>query len=66
MVKQEEQWKCATCQTIYIIKHFLIKYETFAFTKKLFYANNMKDLFKNINTDDILSFLKEMKLHLRL
>ena len=27
------------------------------------YVNNMKDLFENVNTDKILSFLKETKFY---
>ena len=31
-----------------------------------FKVDNMRDLFENINMDDVLSFLREAKLHLKI
>ena len=36
---------------------------TSAHVRKRFYSANMKDLFENVNIDEILSFLRETKLY---
>ena len=52
-----------TCQTSYTVKHVFIKCGTFTLIRKCFFnANNMKDLFENVNVNDILSFF-ERKLY---
>ena len=44
------------------VKHFVIGCKTFTrVIKWLFNVNNMKDLFENINMDEILSFLRGTK-----
>ena len=40
--------------------------DSFIIKKRFFHANNMKDLFENVNIDDILSFLREIKLYQKL
>ena len=43
--------------------HFLIECRDLACNRQCFFnSNNMKDLFENVNMDDILSFLGEIKL----
>ena len=45
------------------IKHFLIECRVFrSYQKRLFIANDMKDIFENVYIDRILSFLIEIKL----
>ena len=64
ILKQEQQPQCATCQIPCTVKHFLIECGAFALTRKNFFnANNMKDLFEKVNIDDILSFLREIRLY---
>ena len=57
ILKQELQPSCT-------VKPFIIGCETLdLFWKYFFNTNDMKDLFENVNIDDILSFLKETKLY---
>ena len=45
--------------------HFLVEFKAVALIRQPFFffnANYMKNLFQNIDTDDILSFLREIKL----
>ena len=65
--KQEEQPQCIARQTTYTIKHFLLECRDLTLIKQCFFnSNNTKDLFENVNIDDILSFLREIKLYLKL
>ena len=64
IVKQEQQPQCSTCQTPCTIKHILLECKVFNDTRKhYFHANTMKDLFENVHTDNVLSFLKETGLY---
>ena len=46
---------------------FEVSNASFAHTRnRYFNANNMKDLFENINMEDILSFFNEIKLYHRI
>ena len=63
ILKQEQQPRCSTCQMPCTIKHVL-ECKAFNDTRKhYFHANIMKDLFKNVHMDDVLSFLKEIGLY---
>ena len=67
LLKSKNQPKCITCQTSYIIKQFLIECKNFAVIRKYFYhINNRRNAFNNISIDNILFFLKEMKLYQKL
>ena len=58
--KQEQPPRCLTCQTLYTIKHILMECGVLATARERhFKADNMRDLFENINMDDVLSFLRE-------
>ena len=51
----------------YTIKHILMECGVLATVRERhFKADNMKDLFENINMDDVLSFLKEAELYLNI
>ena len=64
ILKQEPQPQCLTCQTTCTVKHILIECRSFAVTwKRFFKVNNLTDLFENVKTDDILSFLRETELY---
>ena len=65
ILKQEEQPQCIAYQTSF--KHFLQECRDLSLIRRYFFkAHNMKDLFENIDRDDILSFLREIKLLQRL
>ena len=57
IVEQEEQPQFYACQTPYNIKYFLIEYKDLALNI-FFNTSNMKNLFENVNIEDILSFLR--------
>ena len=44
------------------VKHFIIECKAFTFIRKHFFnVNDIKDMFENINIDEILYFLQETK-----
>ena len=57
---------CIACQASYIVKHFLIEYRDLALIRRFTITSDMKDLFENDHIDDMLSFLKKIKLFQRL
>ena len=60
---QEQQPQCGTRQTPLTVKPLFMECSFFAHIRnRCFKANNMKDLFENVNMEDILSFLREIKL----
>ena len=67
ILKQEQPPQCLTCQTPYTIKHILMKCAVLATARDgHFKTDNMRDLFENINMDDVLSFLREAELYLKI
>ena len=65
--KKEQRPQCITYKTPNTVKHFLIKCGPRAFNRKRFFnADDIKDLFENINMDDVQSFLREVKLYQKL
>jgi len=67
ILKQEQQPQCETCQTPLTVKHLFMECRFFAHIRnRYFKANNMKDLFENVNMEDIFSFLREIKLYHRI
>ena len=56
--------QCHTCQTKYTVKHILIECTDLARIRETFYsANDMKELFQNIEMKNIMSFLKAINIH---
>ena len=54
LLKLENQPECIACQKPNTIRHIVM----ILLLPKLFTSNNVKDIFKNVCIDDILSFLK--------
>lgn len=56
--------KCIEYQALYKVKHFLITCGDLTFTKCWFYStNSVRDLFENVDGDDLQSFIKEVALY---
>ena len=54
-------------KTLYTIKHILMECSVLATAREWhFKADNMRDLFENINMDDVLSLLREAELYLKI
>ena len=67
ILKQEQPQYYLTCQTPYTIKHLLMECGVLATARERYFkADNMRDLFENINMDDVLSFLREAELYLKI
>ena len=62
ILKQEQQPQCGTCQTHLTVKYLFMECRFLAHTRNL-KANNMKEMFENVNMEDILSFLREIELY---
>ena len=61
---QENQPECIACQTSNTIKCILIECSDFVVFRIHFYnTNNMSNTFKIIRVDNILSFMKDIKLY---
>ena len=55
------------CQTKYTMKHILIECTDLAHRRKTFYStNNMKELFQNTEINNVISFLKTVKLYTKI
>ena len=58
---------CYVCQTKYTVKYILIKCTDLAHIRKTFYsANNMKELFQKTEINNVISFLKTVKLYTKI
>ena len=58
---------CYACQTKYIVKHILIECTDLAHIRKTFNSvNNMKELFQNTEINNVISFLKTVKLYTKI
>ena len=58
---------CYACQTKYTMNHILIECTDLAHVRKTFYsANNMKELFQNTEINNVISFLKTVKLYTKI
>ena len=58
---------CYACQTKYTMKHILIECTNLAHIRKIFYSvNNMKELFQNTEINNVISFLKTVKLYTKI
>ena len=51
----------------YTIKHVLVECESLAITRERHYkTDNMRDMFENVYMDDVLSFLGDTGLYLKI
>ena len=58
---------CYVCQTKYTVKHIIIECTDRAHIRKTFYGvNNMKELFQNTEINNVILFLKTMKLYTKI
>ena len=63
LLKREEQPYCIGCVTPFTVRHFLLDCADFDRERRsLFQVNNLKDLFKDVSVENILSFLKNVNL----
>ena len=61
--KREERPYCKGCDTPCTVRHFLLDCADFDRKRlSLFQVNNLKDLFKDVSVENILSFLKNINL----
>ena len=65
--KLEQSSECLTCQTPYIIQHVLLECEALAITRERYLkTDNMRDMFENVHMHDVLSFLRNTGLYLKI
>ena len=61
LLKREERPYCIGCDTPFTVRHFLLDCADFNRERHfLFQVNNLKDLFKDVSVENILSFLKNI------
>ena len=61
LLKREERPYCIGCDTPFTVRHFPLDCADFVRERRsLFEVNNLKDLFKDISVENILSFLKNI------
>ena len=66
-LKGEDSPVCLTCKVPLIVKHTLINCDRFRrICPKHYQTNNLKNLFKNSKPEEILSFLKEINLFIKI
>ena len=64
LLEAKQQPMCHACQTKYTVKHFLIDCTDLAHIRETFYsANNMKELFQNIEIKNVMSFLEAKNMY---
>ena len=63
ILRQGQPPQCLTWQTPYTIKHVLVECGALAITRdRHFKTDNMRDMFENVHMDDVLSFLRDVKI----
>ena len=63
LLNREERPYCIGCDTPFTVRHFLLDCADFGRERRsIFQANNLKDLFKDVSVENILSFLKNVNL----
>ena len=63
LLKREARPYCIGCDTPFTVRHFLLDCADFGRERRsLFQVNNLKDLFKDVSVENILSFLKNVNL----
>jgi hypothetical protein len=67
LLKGESQPMCIACQAPLTVQHILIDCVDFALSRaKYFNATTLHDIFENVNTGDVIGFIKEKGLHRKL
>ena len=67
LLKGEDSPVCLTCKEPLRVKHILINCDRFSQIRpKHYQTNNLKNLFKNSKPEEILSFLKEINLFIKI
>ena len=67
LLEGKQQPMCYAYQTKYTVKHILIESTNQAHIRKTLYsANNMKELFQNTEINNVISFLKTVKLYTKI
>ena len=62
-LKEIERPYCIGCDTPFTVRHFLLDCADFNRERRsLIQLNNLKDLFKDVSVENILSFLKNINL----
>ena len=62
LLKREERPYCIGCDTPFTVRHFLLDCADFNRERRsLIQVNNLKDLFKDVSVENILSFFKKYK-----
>ena len=63
LLKREERPYCIGCDTPFTVRHFLLDCADFhRESLSLIQVNNLKDLFKDVSVENILSFVKDINL----
>ena len=63
LLKREERPYCIGCDMPFTVRHFLLDCADFGRERRsLFQVNNLKDLFKDVSVENILSLLKNVNL----
>ena len=63
LLKREERPYCIGCDTPFTVRHFLLDCADFNRERRsLIQVNNLKDLFKDVSVENILSFLKNINI----
>ena len=63
LLKREDQPFCSSCNEPFTVKHFLIDcIELSHIRRQFFHTNDLRYLFENVPTDNILMFLKHINL----
>ena len=67
LLEGKQQPMFYACQTKYTMKHILIECTDLDHIRKTFYsANNMKEIFQNTEINNMISFLKTVKLYTKI
>ena len=67
LLKGEDSTVCLTCKVPLTVKHILINCDRFRQIRpKDYQTNNLKDIFKNSKPEEMLSFLKEINLFIKI
>ena len=67
ILKLEQPPQCLTYQTLYTIRFVLVECGALAITRERhFKTDNMRDMFENVHIDDVLSFLRDTELYLKI
>ena len=63
LLNRDEQHICTGCDVPFTVKHFLLECFDFQQTRRSYFrVNNLDDLFKDVPIENIIAFLKEIRL----